>query len=293
MEQLIHKNVALASLCSYGTGGSADYLAIPTNLKELQASLSWAHTRQLPITILGRGTNVLIADAGIEGLVVLTTRLDAHHARGCIFCTEGGLSLDTAINIAIEHSLSGLEPLGGLPGTVAGAVFGNAGANGRYIGDLIEWVEYIDAEGNLQRHHTVDGGFAYKHSPFSGTDAVIYEVAFRLIPNKDSSKARLIKEKSRTERLEKGQFDLPSAGCVFKNPKDISAGNLIEKAGLKGMSHNGAAISKNHANFIVNSSRRATSQDIFELSTTVQKEIQEKFGITLEREITLLGRWNK
>lgn len=292
MEQLIHQNEPLASLCSYGTGGPADYLAIPTDLKELQASLAWAKSRQLPITMLGRGTNVLIADAGIEGLVILTTRLDAHHARGCIFCAQGGLSLDTTINIAIENSLSGLEPLGGLPGTVAGAVYGNAGANGRYICDLIEWIEYIDADGDLRRYHIIEGGFAYKRSPFSGTDAVIYEVAFRLIPNKNPSKARLIKEQSRTERLEAGQNDLPSAGCVFKNPKGTSAGKLIEKAGLKGMNHNGAAISEHHANFIVNSSRRATSQDIFELSNIVQQIVEEKFGVTLEREITLLGRWN-
>ncbi|MDD3366774.1 MAG: UDP-N-acetylmuramate dehydrogenase [Sphaerochaetaceae bacterium] len=293
MDQLIHKKVALASLCSFGTGGAADYLAIPTNLNELRISLHWAKSRQLPITMLGRGTNVLIADDGIEGLVILTTRLDSHHARGCIFCSEGGLSLDTAINIAIENSLSGLEPLGGLPGTVAGAVYGNAGANGRYIGELIEWVEYLDPAGNLLRYHNKEGGFSYKKSPFTNSDAIIYEVAFRLIPNKNSSKARLIKEQSRTERLEKGQFDLPSAGSVFKNPENISAGKLIEEAGLKGVMQNGAMVSPQHANFIVNSSRRATSQDIFDLSTLMQKRVKELFGITLEREIILLGRWNR
>lgn len=292
IDHLVHPNVALAPLCSYGTGGEADFLVTPTNLWELKAAVRWAKERQLPITVLGGGSNVLVSDAGVEGLVILTTQMTDHHVRGCIFCTQSGLPLDTAINVSIERSLSGLEPLGGLPGTVGGAVRGNAAAGGLWISELIEWVDYVDEDGNLLRYQGMDGGFSYKHSPFTGTTHIIYEVAFRLIPNKKTSEARLKKEQSRTERLESGQFDLPSAGCMFKNPHGVSAGKLIDEAGLKGRSFGGARVSENHANFIVNHDHTATSSDIFELSKIVEHEIEKHTGIRLEREVMLLGRWN-
>lgn len=292
IDQLIHRNVALSPLSSFGTGGEADWLATPKNLPELRAIVGWAREKNLPVTILGGGSNVLISDDGVEGLVLLTSGLTSYHFRGSIFCTQAGLPLDTAINVAIEHSLSGLEPLGGLPGTVGGAVRGNAGAGGLWISELIEWIDYLDSEGNLARYHGIDNGFSYKHSPFTGTNRIIYEIAFRLVPNKNSSDARLKKEQSRTERLESGQFDFPSAGCIFKNPRGTSAGKLIDEAGLKGMAIGGAMVSENHANFIVNNERKATSNDIFELSTMVAHEVKKRFDIELEREIILLGRWN-
>ncbi len=292
IDALVHRNVALAPLSSYGTGGEADYLAVPGNLKELRASLQWANGRHLPITILAGGSNVLISDEGVEGLVIVTTGLTDHHVRGCIFSTQCGLPLDTAINVSIERSLSGLEPLGGLPGTVGGAVRGNASAGGLWISELIEWVDYLDIEGNMYRYQGMDGGFSYKHSPFSDTDHIIYEVAFRLLPNKHTSEVRLKKEQSRTERLETGQFDLPSAGCMFKNPLGISAGKLIDEAGLKGRRFGGAGVSEHHANFIVNYNHTATSSDIDELAKIVANEVERREGIVLEREVIRLGRWN-
>lgn len=292
IDHLIHENVAMASLCSYGTGGEADFLITPSNLTELRTAMYWAKKRDLPITILGGGSNVLVSDKGVEGLVILTTGMADHHVRGCIFCTQGGLPLDTAINVSIERSLSGLEPLGGLPGTVGGAVRGNASAGGLWISELIEWVDYLDDEGNFHRYQGMDGGFSYKDSPFKGTNHIIYEVAFRLIPNKKTSEARLKKEQSRTERLATGQFDFPSAGCMFKNPHGISAGKLIDEAGLKGRSFGGARVSEHHGNFIVNHDHHATSSDIYELSKVVKHEIEKRDQINLEREVILLGRWN-
>lgn len=293
IDDLIHERVALAPLSTYGTGGEADYLVVPANLAQLRAALSWAKQRDIPITVLGGGSNVLIADDGVEGLVIATTGLTSYHVRGCIFCTESGLSLDTAINVAIERSLSGLEPLGGLPGTVGGAIWGNAAAGGLWISELIEWVDYIDYDGNLFRFQGMDGGFSYKSSPFKKMHVVIHEIAFRLIPNKNTSEARLKKEQSRTERMETGQFDFPSAGCMFKNPRGISAGKLIDEAGMKGHSFGGARVSEHHANFIVNYNHRATSNEIMELSKVVQHEIEKSRNIRLEREVILIGRWNR
>ena len=291
IDHLTQKRVPLAPLCSYGTGGEADLFAAPKNLDELRSLVRWARGERLPITVLAGGTNVLVSDEGVEGLVLSMNSLVEHHVRGCIFCTQGGLSLDTAINVAIEHSLSGLEPLGGLPGSVGGAVWGNAGSGGLWISEMIEWVDYLDEEGELFRLHAMDHGFSYKNSPFKGTTHIIYEIAFRLIPNKNTSQARLRKEESRTERMESGQFDFPSAGCVFKNPRGMSAGKLIDDAGLKGLSVGGASVSEHHANFIVNSSRTASSRDILELSSIVAQEIEKRNGTLLEREIILIGRW--
>lgn len=290
--QLLHEQVPLAPLTSYGTGGAADLFASPRNLDELRALVHWAWSERTPLTILAGGSNVLVSDEGIEGLVISMTGLSAHHVRGCLFCTQAGLSLDTAINVAIEQSLSGLEPLGGLPGTVGGAVWGNAGSGGLWISELIEWVDYLDEEGSLHRINVFfDNGFSYKSSPFNSQRWVIYEIAFRLIPNKNTSDARLRKEQSRSERMESGQFDFPSAGCVFKNPRGMSAGKLIDEAGLKGLRTGGAKVSEHHANFIVNCDRSATSRDIHELSSLVARKIKDRYQIDLEREIILLGRW--
>jgi UDP-N-acetylmuramate dehydrogenase len=292
IDHLVHEHVAMASLCSYGTGGEADFLITPNNLGELRAALLWAKERSLPTTILGGGSNVLISDKGVEGLVILTTGLTEHHVRGRIFCTQSGLPLDTAINVAIERSLSGLEPLGGLPGTVGGAVRGNASAGGLWISELIEWVDYLDKDGSFHRYQGMDGGFSYKKSPFTDSESIIYEIAFRLIPNKKTSEARLRKEQSRIERMETGQFDFPSAGCMFKNPHGISAGQLIDEAGLKGRSFGGARVSEHHGNFIVNHDHHASASDIYELSRIVEHEIEKRNKIHLEREVILLGRWN-
>jgi len=200
--------------------------------------------------------------------------------------------MDSAINNAIEHSLSGLEPLGGLPGSVGGAVWGNAAVHELAIAQLIEWVDYLDEQALMQRLWAVDGGFGYKHSPFKGTKAVIVEIAFRLIANSNTSQARLSKEASRQKRIDAGQFEYPSAGCMFKNPSaSLSAGALIDQAQMKGASIGGAYVSSSHANFIINAQHTATSSDIFALSELVKERVQQHSGITLDREIVLIGRW--
>jgi len=291
IEENILKDVPLAPLCSYRCGGDADLLAAPTTLGELRQLLEYSTRQGLAVTILGGGTNVLISDRGVRGLVILTSRLCAYHVRGTVFCAQSGLLLDKAINVSIEHSLSGLELLGGLPGTVGGAIWGNASAQGFAISELVEWIDYLQPDGTIRRIQRDDPRFSYKNSPFKGTSNIIYEIAFRLQPNKNTSEARLLKEQSRRNRRETGQYDFPSAGCMFKNPHGKTAGTLIDEAGLKGMVLGGAQISQNHANFFINRSRNSTSQEIFSLSEIARKKIEERFGIQLEREIILLGEW--
>lgn len=291
IKDLIVAQQPLAALCTYKTGGNADFLASPTNLEHLQALLAFSRQNQLPITILGGGSNVLISDEGVPGLVILTHKLCSYHVRGTLFCAQSGLSLETAINASIENSLSGLETLGGLPGTLGGAVWGNASTHGLQLSQLIEWVDYLTPDGEIARIHRDDDRFAYKRSPFMGTKNIIYEVALRLIPNKNTSEARLHKEQSRKERMDSGQFDHPSAGCVFKNPRGKPAGMLIDEAGIKELSVGGASISSRHGNFIINTDGAATSKDILKLAELARKAVFDRFGIELEREIVLIGRW--
>lgn len=291
IDEVIIPHAPLKAYTSYRTGGEADFLSIPTSLEELRLILKWATTKNIPITVLGAGSNVLVSDDGVEGLVILTHSLHEYHIRGLLCVAQAGLPLDTLINIAIEHNLSGLEPLGGLPGTIGGAVWGNSGTHELTITSYIEWVDYLDKNGELFRYYPLNESANYRTSFFKEHSYFIYEVALRLYFNKNSSLARLQKEESRLKRLHKGQYDLPSAGCMFKNPEGLSAGRLIEESGCKSQSINGAMVSPHHANFIVKTKQETTSRDIYELSEDVKKKVFKKNNITLEREVHLIGRW--
>lgn len=291
IEELIIPNAPLKPYTSYKSGGPADFLATPKTLDEMSTIIKWANLKNLPITILGAGSNILVSDDGVEGVVILSTELNKFHIRGLLCVAQCGLNLDTLINIAIEHNLSGLEPLGGLPGTIGGAVWGNSGTHEVTISTFIEWVDYLDHSGDLYRYYPINESTHYRTSYFKEHGYYIYEVALRLYFNKNSSLARLEKEKSRLERLQKGEYDLPSAGCMFKNPKGFFAGRLIEEAGCKKMSINGAMVSPHHANFIVKTKQETTSRDIYNVSLEIQKLVYENAKIELEREVTLIGRW--
>ncbi len=291
IEEIIVSDAPLRQLCTYRTGGNADFLARPRNLEELRGSLLWAKEKKLPVTILGGGSNVLISDAGVEGLVIHTSRLSSSHVRGLLSVSQCGVSLDKLINSTIEHNLSGLEPFGGIPGTLGGAVRGNAGLINYSIAEVLEWVDYLDYDGNLYRYYPQILQNSYRTSFFTGKPYVLYEIALRLSPHRNTSEARQLKEKSRNQRLQQGQYDLPSAGCMFKNPEGESAGKLIDRLGMKNVRQGGAMVSNSHANYIVNVSRETKSEDIFLLSEQIKERVKKEYGIELEREVMLIGRW--
>ncbi len=291
IEEIIEADAPLKQLCTYRTGGSADFLVRPRNLEELRAALRWAKEKSVPVTVLGGGSNVLISDRGVEGLVILTNRLASSHVRGLLSVSQCGVSLDRLINATIEHNLSGLESFGGIPGTLGGAVRGNAGLRDFSIAEVLEWVDYLDYEGNMFRYYPQTRENTYRSSFFKGKPYIIYEIALRLSPHRNTSEARQLKEKSRTQRLQQGQYDLPSAGCMFKNPEGKTAGKLIDRLGMKNVRLGGAMISNSHANYIVNVARDTKSEDIFRLSEQVKEKVFETYGIELEREVILIGRW--
>jgi UDP-N-acetylmuramate dehydrogenase len=292
LEDLLKANLPLAQHSSIHTGGSADLAAFPADFEELRALLSYAEENKLPVTLLGGCSNSLISDDGVAGLTIITTHLTRRHVQGEMFCVRCGLALDRAIELALEDGLCGLELLGGIPGTVGGAIFGNCGANGVQICDLLYYVDYMTFDGKLHRMQTHADEFSYRHSPFKETkDCIIYEAGFRLIPTTRTSEARKSKDEAKKKRKLAGQYDNPSLGCVFCNPAVGNAAELIEQCNLKGASIGGASICHRHANVIINGKGKATSRDVHNLTRLVQKSVFKEKGILLEPEIQCIGRW--
>ncbi|MCR5731847.1 MAG: UDP-N-acetylmuramate dehydrogenase [Sphaerochaetaceae bacterium] len=270
-------------------GGEAEILAFPKNNEELALLVKEAKRTSTPITVLGGTTNTLISDKKIEGLVISTKNLKGITIMGSLLVAHAGEKLDNVIDKAIEHNLKGLEKLGGIPGTVGGAVFGNAGANGISAGDFCFYVDYLNKDGDIRRMPHYSDTFSYRKSLFTQDDVVI-RAAFRLIPSLNTKESKLEKENYQKIRVETGQFKYPSLGCFFKNPEGESAGKILDELGAKGMRVGGAMVSEFNANVLINTGN-ATSQDFYELSQQLIDLVKEKKGIDLEYEIRLLGEF--
>ncbi len=282
----------LAPLSQIHTGGDADLLVRPATFYQLQAALTFADSENLPVTLLGSLSNSLVSDRGIPGLAIHTALLKRMYIQGSLLVSQCGSSMDRLIDYAIENGLGGLERLGGLPGTVGGAVYGNSGSHGLYTADHLYWIDYLDRRGNLIRMRAHSEEFSYRHSPFWGRDDMtIYEVAFQLEPIIRTNEARVEKERYKAERRDKGQYTHPSIGCIFRNPDGESAGRIIDSLGLKGTRIGGAMISPEHANFIINRDGEATSDDVKALIALVKDTVQKERSISLAEEIRYLGSW--
>lgn len=291
-EKIKFEHLSLAPYSNIRCGGSAEYAAIPKTGEELRAALLWAADQNLGVTVIGGGTNSLVSDRGIDGVTILTTNLTELNVQGGLLIAQSGVLFDQMIDFAIDNSLGGLEPLGGLPGTVGGAIAGNSGANGVLTGDLLYWVDCFDRSGRLIRLRAHPDSYSYRHSPFvERNDLVIWEAAFRLNPITKTNEARRSKEEFKQARLSKGQYRYPSIGCIFKNPASHGAGRIIDSCGLKGYTLGGAQVSSSHANFIINADQRATSDEVKALIDHIKTVVQQKTQIVLEEEIRYLGRW--
>lgn len=291
-EHVIQKDIKLSKYTSFKTGGKAQYLSTPGLFSHLLTALDFARTNNLPITVIGDGTNLLISDRGIKGLVIRTKHLSRFSTRGNVFSCRAGMSLDKAINITLDDGMIGLEELSGIQGSIGGAIAGNSGAKGHCISDHLLYIDYVTYDGKTHRMSSQVINFNYRYSPFMDMDnCIIFEAGFLLTSstaNLKSCKDRQTELKA--ERKAKGYFDFPSAGSIFKNPQnsDFTAGQLLDKCNLKGKKFGGAMVSNNHANLIVNTGK-ATSKDILTLAKTCKEAVKNKFDIELEYEIKLLG----
>jgi len=284
----------VARLTTMRVGGPADLLVTAHNAFELRALVRFARARGLPLTLIGRGSNVVVSDRGIRGLTV-HVRAEGSKVDGTTYAAEAGVPMARAATETQRAGLSGLEFGLAIPGTVGGAVWANAGAHGSDVRAILESADVILADGSEARLPMADLGLAYRESRFKhqrpdGPDEVVIGARFRLEPATEAEiKLRL--DDIRRWRQAHQPLGLPSAGSVFRNPADgPSAGELIENAGLKGRQLGGATVSEKHANFIVND-RRGTAADVRHLVDRVRAEIRESAGVELVPEVVFVGDW--
>ena len=278
----------LARHTSFKIGGPCEVMAFPCGIQELSDLLRWAHSHEVQPAILGAGTNVLAADAGRRGLVICTrgcldgmTQVDDTHIR-----VLAGVSMARAANFAAGVGLSGLEFAHGIPGTVGGGLYMNAGAYGGEMKQVAVRTEYLDAAGNLRCLDGAEQEFSYRRSAITGSTHVIVAGTFALTPDAES-KIRETMQELMARRKASQPLELPSAGSTFKRPVGGYAAALIEQAGLKGVQIGGAAVSSKHTGFVVNLGG-ATEADVLALIAYIQKRVLETSGIALETEVIRL-----
>ena len=272
--------VCLSSLSTFGIGGPAALLFRAQGVEDLQEAMHYVSTTQTPYLVVGRGSNCLFPDNGFSGLVVLNRLEEVVDEGEGRFVVGGGARFPALGAQAAKEGWTGLEFAAGIPGSVGGAVCMNAGAQGQQTGAVVASVEYIDKHGTLVRLDGKDLSFGYRSSSFRGKGGVIASVAFQLSADEEAFE----RQKQMVEYRKRTQPSDRSAGCVFRNPSGMSAGRLIDVAGLKGRRIGGAEVSSLHANFIVNRGG-ATAADVRSLIEVVRSEVLEHSGVHLECEV--------
>ena len=284
----IRENIALAPYTSFKVGGPAKYFCEPTSVEDFSFALNWAKEKGLEAFILGKGTNLVFSDQGFKGLVIYTGKSfnqifwDGNSVRA-----QSGALLWTVVNQSVGHGLQGMQNLAGIPGTVGGGTFINAGAFGQELKDVIVSVLSSTYSGELIRRSNAECEFTYRHSKFFNLQEIILETTFAL----QSGDATVLQNEMREtliKRKDKQPLHLPNAGSMFKRPPGQYAGVLIDQANLKGHRIGGAMISEKHSNFTVNAGG-ATAQDIFDLTEDVIEKVRQNSGTTLEREVLFIG----
>jgi UDP-N-acetylmuramate dehydrogenase len=290
----IAAEVPLTKLTSYRVGGPAQWLVIPQHLEELQASLEWAHSQKLPVTFLGAGSNLLVSDRGVPGLVISTRKLKQtsfDEETGQVTASAGQLMAILATKAA-DKGLQGLEWAVGIPGTVGGAVVMNAGAHDSATSDILVKTKVMSPDGRIQDLTVPDLDFSYRTSNLQGDSRLVVEATFQLQPGAEPQQVKAATEAALSKRHQSQPYDLPSCGSVFRNPHPQYAARLIEQSGLKGHIIGGAQVAQKHANFIVNYNHQASASDIFELICYIQQQVHQRWEVNLEPEVRLLGNFS-
>jgi UDP-N-acetylmuramate dehydrogenase len=274
----LQRNRSLSEFSTFGIGGPIGTLIEVSTCEEMEEALAL----KLPTLIIGKGSNCLFSDKGFDGLVILN-KIDFCHWKESEVTVGSGYNFSLLSVQTARKGLSGLEFASGIPATVGGAVFMNAGANGKETCDALKSVLYFDTARREYRREELT--FGYRQSPFQKMDGVILAATFSLEPHSEARKSQLqiIDYRMKTQPLKE-----KSAGCVFRNPPNQSAGALIDRCGLKGTFCGGAKVSEIHANFIVNTGP-ASSQDVIQLIQLVQEKVFQQTGVHLEPEIRIFS----
>jgi UDP-N-acetylmuramate dehydrogenase len=295
----LRADVPLAALTTFRVGGPADWLLETRSSGELRLALRLAHSAGLPVSVLGGGSNVLVSDAGVRGLVIRPRGGEIHALGDRLVRADAAVTINGLVRWTINHGRAGLEAWAGTPGTVGGAVHGNAHFGGRLIGELIAAVMLSTRAGESLLVSAADMGFGYDRSRLQESGEILLSADFK-VGSGDSAALRAAARQSLAYRKRTQPLETPSAGCIFQNPQpgtDVlpphvpwSAGALVDRAGLKGTSIGGARVSPTHGNFIVNEGS-ASAADIRDLIERCKRGVRDRFGVTLREEIVYLGEW--
>ena len=289
-EQNIYLNEPMNKHTSFRIGGSADIFIKINTQEELKYILKVVQNERIPLTIIGNGTNILVRDNGIRGIVakINIQKFEIETTGEDVIVTLGaGEPLGKVAQNLVKHSIQGFEFASGIPGTIGGAIKMNAGAYGGEFKDIVKDVTYMDAVGNIETIQNNECNFSYRHSRFKENKEIILSAILEL----EKGNPGEIKEKMdlyRVSRIEKQPINMPSAGSTFKRGNNFITAQLIDEAGLKGYSIGGAQVSLKHAGFIVNTGN-ATAEDILNLVDYVTKVVYEKFGKIIELEVEVIG----
>lgn len=287
---VVKKAEVLSGYTTFKVGGPADYLVEPASVEELQAVMDIVYGESVPYIVLGNGSNVLVKDDGFRGVVIVIgaglgdIQIDAENA---IITAGAGAMLGEAARAAARESLSGLEFASGIPGSIGGGAFMNAGAYGGEMSHVITGVDALMPDGSIRHFAADELDFGYRHSIFYENGGIIVSVEMKL----EHGNQNEINEKMTDlnhRRADKQPLNFPSAGSTFKRPEGYFAGKLIQDAGCQGMSVGGALVSQKHAGFIVNKGG-ASSQDILDLIRLVQMRVMDEYGVMLETEVRIIG----
>lgn len=292
VEALLRPDVPLAPLTTFRVGGPAEWLVTPRSFEQMQFAVDWARAQGLPLTFLGAGSNLLISDRGLPGLVICSrywrhTHFDLETGQ---VTAAAGEPLPTLAWKAAKRGWRGLEWAVGIPGTVGGAVVMNAGAHGLCTADIFQRAEIYEPGGKQRQLALADMAFQYRTSKLQGQPQAVVQATLQLQPGHDPAAVMADTLADLEQRRATQPYDLPSCGSVFRNPQPHSAGWLIEQSGLKGYRIGNAQIAERHANFILNCGG-ATAADIFQLIHYAQEQVETRWAVRLQPEVKMLGEF--
>lgn len=281
-------NEPMKNHTTFKIGGPAQYYVTPESVNQIQEVVSLCRNMNIPLHVIGNGSNILVGDDGVDGVVLaLFNTFSDYEIKDNVITAQAGMSLIKLAVIALREGLTGLEFASGIPGSVGGAVYMNAGAYDGQMKDVVTSVTVLDEAGNIRILGRDELDMGYRTSAVAKNNMIVLQVVIELKSgDKEQIKARM--NQLSELRKQKQPLEYPSAGSTFKRPEGYFAGKLIADAGLKGYSIGGAAVSEKHAGFIVNMGG-ATAKDVVELTDYIKKRIMEQFGVTLELEVKRIG----
>ena len=275
---------------TFRIGGPAEYLVLPQTTEEIADVVKLCRQEEIPCYIVGNGSNLLVADEGVRGVVIqLLRNFNQIQVEGCQIRMQAGAQNAAVAKRALDAALTGFEFAAGIPGTIGGAVVMNAGAYGGEMKDILKEVTVLDPDGMIRRMSAEELELGYRTSIIARKGYVVLEVVI-VLKTGDPKEIKAVMDDLKEKRVTKQPLEYPSAGSTFKRPEGYFAGKLIMDAGLRGFSVGGAQISEKHCGFVINKGN-ATAKDVTELMDETKKIVMEKFGVALEPEVKRLGQF--